>query len=72
MKLAATIARSVQADLQAELRGLESAVTSGTRGAGRSLRTELRRQVTNAGRASGSPAAGATSIARISAWMLRA
>jgi Family of unknown function (DUF6441) len=49
MKLAATVARSVQPSLQAELRGLESAVASGTRGAGRSLRTELRRQVTSAG-----------------------
>jgi hypothetical protein len=35
--------------MQAELRGIERAVASGTRGAGRSLRTELRRQVTSAG-----------------------
>jgi hypothetical protein len=44
MKLVATIARSLQADLQAELRNIERAVVSGTRDAGRSLRTELRRQ----------------------------
>ena len=49
MKLAATIARSLQADMQAELRDLERAVATGTREAGRSLRTELRRQVTSAG-----------------------
>ena len=35
--------------MQAELRGIERAVTSGTRDAGRGLRTELRRQVTSAG-----------------------
>jgi Family of unknown function (DUF6441) len=49
MKLAATLVRSPQADMQAELRGIERAVTSGTRDAGRGLRTELRRQVTSAG-----------------------
>ena len=49
MKLAATIARSLQADMQAELRDIERAVASGTRDAGRSLRTELRRQVASAG-----------------------
>ena len=49
MKLAATLARSLQADMQAELRDIERAVTSGTREAGRGLRTELRRQVTSAG-----------------------
>ena len=49
MKLTATLARSVQADMQAELRDLERAVTGGTRDAGRSLRTELRRQVASAG-----------------------
>jgi hypothetical protein len=47
--LATTIARSLQADLQADLRGIEGAVTRGTREAGRGLRTELRRQVTSAG-----------------------
>jgi hypothetical protein len=49
MKLAAGIARSLQADMQAELRDIERAVASGTRDAGRSLRSELRRQVTSAG-----------------------
>jgi len=49
MKLAAVLARSLQADMQAELRGIERAVTSGTRDAGRGLKTELRRQVTRAG-----------------------
>ena len=49
MKLAATIARSLQADMQAELRDLERAVATGTRDAGRGLKTELRRQVASAG-----------------------
>jgi hypothetical protein len=49
MKLAATITRSLQADLQAELRDIERAVASGTRDAGRGLKTELRRQVSSAG-----------------------
>jgi hypothetical protein len=49
MKLATTITRSLQADMQAELRDLERAVATGTRDAGRGLRTELRRQVTSAG-----------------------
>jgi Family of unknown function (DUF6441) len=49
MKLAATIARALQAGMQAELRDIERAVASGTRDAGRSLRTELRRQVGSAG-----------------------
>ena len=49
MKLAATIARSLQADMQADLREIERAVATGTREAGRGLRTELRRQVTSAG-----------------------
>ncbi len=38
MKLAATIARSLQADLQAELRHIEQAVAAGTKDAGRGLR----------------------------------
>jgi Family of unknown function (DUF6441) len=49
MKLAATTLRSLQADMQAELRDIERAVTSGTRDAGRGLKTELRRQVASAG-----------------------
>jgi Family of unknown function (DUF6441) len=49
MNLVASIARSLQADTQAELRDIERAVAAGTREAGRGLRTELRRQVTSAG-----------------------
>jgi Family of unknown function (DUF6441) len=49
MKLAASIARSLQSDMQAELRDIERAVATGTRDAGRGLRSELRRQVTSAG-----------------------
>jgi Family of unknown function (DUF6441) len=45
MKLAATVARSLQADLQAELRDIDRAVASGIRDAGRGLKSELRRQV---------------------------
>jgi Family of unknown function (DUF6441) len=49
MKLAASIARSLQADLQAELRDVERAVAIGTPDAGRGLKTQLRRQVGSAG-----------------------
>ena len=49
MKLAATLARSLQADMQEELRNIERSVATGTREAGRGLRTELRRQVASAG-----------------------
>jgi Family of unknown function (DUF6441) len=49
VKFAAAIARSLQADMQAELRDIERAASNGTRDAGRGLRTELRRQVTSAG-----------------------
>jgi hypothetical protein len=49
MKLTATIIRSVEADMQAELRHVERAVASGTRDAGHGLKTELRRQVASAG-----------------------
>jgi Family of unknown function (DUF6441) len=49
MKFAATITRSLQADMQTELRDIERAVATGTRDAGRGLRTELRRQVASAG-----------------------
>jgi hypothetical protein len=49
VKLAATIARSLQADIQADLRDIERAVISGTRDAGRGLTTELRRQVASGG-----------------------
>jgi hypothetical protein len=49
MKFAATITRSLQAGMQAQLRDLERAVARGTRDAGRGLKTELRRQVGSAG-----------------------
>ena len=49
MKLLATLASSLQADMQTELRGIERAVTAGTREAGQGLKTELRRQVGSAG-----------------------
>jgi hypothetical protein len=49
MKLAATIVRSLQAGMQAELRDIERAVTGGTREAGRGLKSELRREVASAG-----------------------
>jgi hypothetical protein len=37
LNLAATVARSLQADMQAELRDIERAVATGTREAGRGL-----------------------------------
>jgi hypothetical protein len=37
MKLVAALARSLQADMQAELRSIERAVATGTREAGRGL-----------------------------------
>jgi len=49
MKFAATITRSLQIDILAEVRHIERAVATGTRDAGRGLKTELRRQVTGAG-----------------------
>jgi hypothetical protein len=49
LKLTASIARSLQADMQAKLRDIERAVAAGTREAGHGLRTELRRQVGSAG-----------------------
>jgi hypothetical protein len=49
MKLAAVLARSLQADLQAELRDIERAAVTGTRDAGRGLKTALRRQVASGG-----------------------
>jgi Family of unknown function (DUF6441) len=49
MKLIATVVRSLRADMQAELREVERAVATGTREAGRGLRTELRPQVASAG-----------------------
>jgi hypothetical protein len=49
MKSATAIAHSLKADMQAELRDLERAVATGTRDAGRGLKTEVRRQVASAG-----------------------
>jgi hypothetical protein len=49
MKLAASITRSLQAEMQAELRDIQRAVAAGTREAGRGLRTELRQQLASAG-----------------------
>jgi hypothetical protein len=49
MKLVASLARSLQADMQAELRDVERAVVAGTKSAGRGLKTELCRQVGSAG-----------------------
>jgi len=49
MNLAVKLGRSLQADMQAELRDLERALATGTRDAGRGLKTELRRQVGSAG-----------------------
>jgi hypothetical protein len=43
MKLATTLVRSLQADMRAQVRGIERAAATGTRDAGRYLRTELRR-----------------------------
>ena len=70
MKLAATIARALQADMQVELRNIERAVAAGTRDAGRGLKTELRRQVAAPGSVSGSPTAGATSTTRTQGSLL--
>jgi hypothetical protein len=49
MKLIGIITRSLQADMQAQLRDVQRAVAAGIRDAGRGLRTELRRQVASAG-----------------------
>ena len=49
MKLVATSARSLQADMQSELRKLERAAVTGTKEASRGLRTEVRCRVANAG-----------------------
>ena len=49
MNLAVKLGRSLQGDMQAELRDIERAVATGTREAGRGLKTELRRQVAGSG-----------------------
>jgi hypothetical protein len=43
-RIAPTLARSLQADMQGELRNIERAAVIGTRDAGRGLKTELRRK----------------------------
>jgi hypothetical protein len=43
MMFVTRVARSLRVGMQAELREIERAVASGTRDAGRGLRTELRR-----------------------------
>lgn len=49
MRLAATIARSIKADLEAEFRAVSRAVTAGVKDAGDGLKDRLRKQVTSAG-----------------------
>lgn len=49
MKLAASIVGSMKADLKAELRQIEKAVTGGIKDAGDGLKSSLRRQVISAG-----------------------
>jgi hypothetical protein len=49
MKLIGSLARSLQADMQAELRDIERAAAAGTKAAGQSLKAELRRQVGSVG-----------------------
>jgi len=49
LELVARATRSLQSDIQAELRDIERTVAAGAREAGRGLRTELRRQVASAG-----------------------
>jgi len=49
VKLAATIAGSIRADLQAEMRGIEKAVAAGVKEAGDGLKGSLRKQVVSAG-----------------------
>ena len=49
MKLAAAIAGSIKADMQAEMRRIERAVTAGVKEAGDGLKGSLRKQVVSAG-----------------------
>jgi len=49
MKLAAAIAGSIKADMQAEMRGIEKAVATGVKEAGDGLKGSLRKQVVSAG-----------------------
>lgn len=49
MKLAATIAGSILADMESEVRSISKAVTAGVKDAGRGLKGDLRKQVVAAG-----------------------
>jgi Family of unknown function (DUF6441) len=49
MKLGARVPRSVQVDMETELRDLGRAVAAGMKSAGQSLKTEIHRQVASAG-----------------------
>jgi hypothetical protein len=49
VKLAATIAGSIKAGMEAEMRTISKAVTAGIKEAGRGLKTDLRKQVVSAG-----------------------
>jgi hypothetical protein len=49
MRLAVAVVRSLLGDMHTELRDVEDAVSSGTRDAGRGLKSELCRQVSSAG-----------------------
>ena len=61
MKLVATLARSLQSDLQAELRDIERTVAAGTRDAGGASRPSCAGRLRAPGSGSGSRTAGATS-----------
>ena len=49
MKLAATIAGSIKAGMEAEMRTISKAVTAGVKEAGRGIKADLRKQVISAG-----------------------
>ena len=49
MKLAATIAGSIKAGMEAEMRTISKAVTAGVKEAGRGIKADLRKQVVSAG-----------------------
>jgi len=69
MKLTSRMTRSLQADMQAELRDLERAAAVGTKEAGRGLKTDLRRQVTSAGLGQRLARSWRDKHTRTSAWM---
>ena len=49
MKLATTIAGSIKAGMEAEIRTISKAVTAGVKEAGRGIKGDLRKQVVSAG-----------------------